>query len=188
MCVEQKRNWLSLIRSNDLVWHRPIHNWIRTLPTDILTSPQGSFAALRKNYWHTGVDIYVQVNKATVYAVEHGVVVAIEKFTSRKQNADWMDTDAVLVESAEHVVVYGEVVSSVPVGQRVYRGDVIAQVERVLYSGARRDIRGHSPFMLHLELHKPGTRTTYDWKVGDPRPESLLDPTKLLVEAYERCV
>jgi hypothetical protein len=35
--------------------------------------------------------------------------------------------------------------------------------------------------MLHLELHKLGTRQTVVWKLGESQPESLINPLMKLV-------
>jgi len=157
------------------VWGFPVESWLPR--AGALTSPQGAFGARRGSFIHTGVDLYVR-GQARVLAVEDGRVVAIERFTGPEMHPRWLETQAVLVEGASGVVVYGEVTPACEVGQRVERGACIARVSPVLAKGAERwDIPGHSRFMLHLELHRAGTRATCDWCADQARPRTLLDPT-----------
>ena len=60
-------------------------------------------------------------------------------------------------------------------GSHVLRGSAVGKVLRVL----RRD-KGRPLAMLHLELMRSGSRTTLWWKLDQPQPEALLDPTKFL--------
>lgn len=147
-------------------------------------SKEGKFGAVRTHDVHTGVDIYTREG-APVLAIEAGTVVAIEQFTGAPESPWWLRTLAILVEGDSGVFVYGEVTPAVTVGDSVEPGQQIAVVAPVLHPGDERtDIPGHSRFMLHLELHKLGTRTTCWWKLDAPQPESLLDPMPILVRAW----
>ncbi len=139
----------------------------------------GAFATKRKYDTHTGVDLYTPVG-TIVKAVEDGVVVAIEHFTGAPESPWWNSTDAVLVEGASGVVVYGEIMPSpeMAVGKVVKRKEKIGSVLQVL----KKSKEGSHVSMLHMELHKPGTKFTEAWV--DSKPETLLDPTPLLLKAF----
>jgi murein DD-endopeptidase MepM/ murein hydrolase activator NlpD len=135
----------------------------------------GAFGAVRRHDVHTGVDLYAEEDAAAL-AVEDGVVVAVEDFTGPGAGSPWwLDTQAVLVEGASGVVLYGEVHPAVGVGDVVRRGDVVGRVRRVL-----RHDKGRPTAMLHVELHARGTRASAWWRHGEPRPAALLDPTEHL--------
>jgi murein DD-endopeptidase MepM/ murein hydrolase activator NlpD len=141
----------------------------------------GAFAAKRTHHTHEGVDLYCPQG-TPVFAVEPGEIVAIIPFTGSRAEPPspwWRDTDAVLVEGASGVVVYGEIVSAIGrrVGDHVQRGEPVGCVLQVLTKD-----KGYPMSMLHLELHVRGTRYAYDWL--DERPPSLLDPTPFLFAAH----
>lgn len=142
----------------------------------------GAFSTQRKHEKHTGLDLYC-MDDTNVFAVESGTVVNIEHFTGEWDNSPWWEnTDCIMIEGATGVVCYGEV--SVPywisVGRKVFRGEHIANVKRVLKQGKERpDIPGHRTSMLHMELYPFGTR-----KASNGFEENLLqDPTPFLLEA-----
>ncbi len=140
----------------------------------------GAFGAWRRHDRHTGVDLYA-LEGTSVVAVEDGTVVGVEMFTGPEAGSPWWrPTWAVLVEGVSGVVVYGEIVTPVQMQTSVKVGDPMGYVARVLKGESRADIPGHMPSMLHIELYRPGTRATVMWQLGDPQPESLLDPTPLL--------
>jgi hypothetical protein len=74
-------------------------------------------------------------------------------------------------------VVYGEVTSTVAVGDMLEAGACLGHVARVL-----RNDKGRPTCMLHIELHRHGARTAPPWDTLDARPETLLDPTPLLLD------
>jgi hypothetical protein len=99
-------------------WRWPLPNVPKLLP-----DTPGRFGAVRKHDVHTGVDLYCAVS-AKVVAVEAGEVVAIEPFTGPDAASPWwLSTEAVLVEGASGVVVYGEVHPEVQVGDQLEAGD-----------------------------------------------------------------
>ena len=135
----------------------------------------GQFGAIRTHDVHTGIDLYCEPG-ADVYAVEYGIVVAIENFTGPKAESDWWhDTQAVLIEGPTGVICYGEIEAKLSVGDQIVAGEPIGQVKTVL----RKD-KGRPMTMLHLELYRPGTRETTWWYHGEPQPDNLLDPGCLL--------
>lgn len=141
----------------------------------------GAFGVKRKHHTHEGVDLYCPQG-TPVYTVEPGEIVAIFPFTGLRAEPPspwWRETDALLVEGASGVVVYGEIQTRVGlvVGDRVPAGSLVGYVVQVLTKD-----KGYPMSMLHLELHELGTRCAYDWT--DERPPSLLDPTSFLFNAY----
>jgi len=137
----------------------------------------GAFGVKRKHHTHEGVDLYCPVD-TFVTPVEKGVVVAVIPFTGPDADPPspwWLPTQAVLVEGASGVVVYGEVIALVNPGWEVNRGTRLGLVRQVLTKD-----KGYPMSMLHLELHVPGTRNAFDWV--DEKPPSLLDPTPFLKE------
>jgi len=147
-----------------------------------LPDAPGGFGAVRRHDVHTGVDLYTYPGMP-VLAVEDGTVVSVEKFTGPDAGSPWWnDTQAVLVEGASGVVVYGEMIplDKVQVGADVLRGDCLGCVRTVL-----RQDKGRPTTMLHLELMRPGSRETVWWQHGEEMPACLLDPTRHLERALE---
>lgn len=139
---------------------------------------QGAFGVARKHDVHTGVDLYTH-NGAPVRALQAGEVVKIEDFTGAKaQSPWWNETQAVLVENDEGVIVYGEMTpkDGLSVGSKIQAGDLLGQVKQVL----KKDKGKNPPSMLHLEYMRKGSRDTLWWQLGEPQPASLLSPDVLL--------
>lgn len=140
----------------------------------------GAFGTKRKYDFHTGIDLYCN-DKDSVFAVEDGVVVAIEQFTGRKVESDWWcDTFAIMIEGCSGVINYAEIyLPALKVGDIIKKNDFIANVKQVLKSNKlRQDIENHSCSMLHFELYKHGTVEFVDWI--NKKPDNLLDPTEIL--------
>jgi murein DD-endopeptidase MepM/ murein hydrolase activator NlpD len=151
-------------------WCWPLPNVPKLLP-----DTPGRFGAVRKHDVHTGVDLYCAVSTKVV-AVEAGEVVVIEPFTGPDAASPWwLSTEAVLVEGASGVVVYGEVHPEVQVGDQLEAGDRVGRVMRVLPED-----KGRPTSMLHLELMVAGARTTVWWLLDKPQPPALRDPTPYL--------
>lgn len=143
----------------------------------------GAFGHVRRNHVHEGVDLYCP-DGTPVVTVEPGIVVAVIAFTgpgAEPPSPWWHDTQAVLVEGASGVVVYGEVIAERKIGDRVAAGDHLGRVTPVL----RKD-KGRPMTMLHLELHRHGERDAYEWTEEGGRPPSLLDPTPHLLAMTDR--
>ena len=140
----------------------------------------GAFGAVRRHDVHTGVDLHCPEGSLVV-AIEPGVVAAVLAFTGSGAGSPWWnDTDAVLVEGSSGVVVYGEVraAADVRVGTRVSAGDPLGRVVRVL-----RHDKGRPMSMLHVELYAAGVRDPVWWRLGEPMPAGLCDPTPLLAQS-----
>lgn len=140
----------------------------------------GSFAYKRKNHIHEGVDLYCDEG-TPVYAMEGGRVVAIIPFTGEQDGSPWWhDTEAVLIEGESGVILYGEIApdTNLKVGMSLKQGALIGHVKQVL----KKD-KGRPMSMLHLEFHEKGTRHAEEWPVNGKKPNSLKDPTPLLLRS-----
>jgi murein DD-endopeptidase MepM/ murein hydrolase activator NlpD len=150
------------------------------MPANSTGLPQGehpgAFGVVRAHHVHEGVDLYCP-DGTSVFAVEDGIVVAVQPFTGVGANMPWWeDTTVILVEGACGVVAYGEVSSVVAPGQRVVAGQRLGEVVRVLKVD-----KGRPMSMLHLELHEAGSRSCPEWTVLGGRPTTLRDPTEFLL-------
>lgn len=158
----------------------PLKNYRGQIPP----GDEGSFGKVRESDVHTGVDLHCPEG-TPVYAIEDGVVVAVDDFTGVEESGPdaeygYLYTQAVMVEGHSGVVTYGEVVPSVKKGNRVKEGDEMGLIANIFPL----DYKGPCPSvaMLHFELYKPSTKITTWWNKGEDQPESLLDPTSLLRE------
>lgn len=173
----------------------------------------GAFGAVRLHDIHTGIDLYCR-DGTSVFAMVDGEVVAYEQFTGPPRFPWWNTTYALIVKPTLkylerddlsrtiHYICYGEIVSHLQVGDKIYKGTIIGNVKAVLPPDRiRKDIPGHSNAMLHLEMYDE----TYDveknywdiWDFGDvetkipvvfpitdQRPKYLIDPTPLLARYH----
>lgn len=138
-------------------------------------TPEGEFAAVRKFDIHTGVDLYCDPG-TKVYAVEDGIVIAVEDFTGPKAGSPWWnDTQAILIKGQSGVICYGEVDCLVNSKDKVIEGQLLGIVKTVL----KKD-KGKPMTMLHFELYEPYVVESVVWNLNKPKPKGLLDPTDLL--------
>ena len=140
----------------------------------------GAFGVTRKFHTHEGVDLYC-LNGDPVYCMEHGIVKCIVPFTGEHAGSPWWhNTFAVVVEGEHGVINYGEISPHplLKVGDRVQQGDHIGDVVEVLLKD-----KGRPRSMLHLELRTRGPFHLETWEPHEVKPEWLLDPTPLLLEA-----
>lgn len=158
----------------------PVPHWPLKAPP-IWPDAPGHFGARRKFDYHTGIDLYCPLGTEVV-AVEAGTVVLVEWFTGTLAGSPWWnDTQAVLVEGASGVLVYGEINPFVAVGQSIRAGDVLGVVDTPVL----KRFKGRPTTMLHFEWMTPGSRTTLWWPVEHPQcPPNLKDPTPLLHPLY----
>jgi hypothetical protein len=179
-----------------MTWHNPLrfHYLVPTCDpesfrafnrrtTGIPCTPHpGSWGAVRKYHVHEGVDLYCEEGTC-VRPVEPGIVVAVIPFTGTEGDSPWWnDTQAVLVEGASGVVVYGEIITSLKVGDPIVCGgtndDTIIGVVRTVL----KIDKGRPMSMLHLELHTRDARDAPAWLRGEEKPSTLRDPTEFLLE------
>jgi murein DD-endopeptidase MepM/ murein hydrolase activator NlpD len=142
----------------------------------------GAFGIERHNHNHTGVDLYAPYG-TPVRAMERGKIIAIEWFTGPTVNMPWWNnTRAIYVEGMSGVINYGEIqeYTGLKVGDIVEEGRYIGYVVTVL-----RKYKGRPMSMLHLELYDHGYMDTWgEWKIGQPKPVHLKDPTYLLLAVH----
>ncbi len=169
---------LQLIQTDDTLSFQTMRAGATGLP---LAPHPGAFGVSRQHHRHEGVDFYCPEG-TPVHAVEDGVVVRVMGFTGPKADSPWWhDTDAVLIEGASGVVLYGEIAPQVKEGDRVTAGQVVGHIVQVL-----REDKGRPMSMLHLELHTAGTRDCYEWTDESGKPPSLQDPTPYLLPLAEK--
>ena len=149
-------------------------------PIPIGDKHPGAFGINRHEHVHTGVDLYAPYG-CPVRAMEKGKIIAIDWFTGPSIKMSWWnDTRAVYIEGETGVFNYGEIqeFSNLKVGDIVEQGQYIGYVLTVL-----KKYKGRPMSMLHLELYDNGFIDTWgEWKIGEPKPEHLKDPTWILAE------
>ncbi len=137
----------------------------------------GSFGHKRKYDIHTGVDLYVPI-ETPVYAMEEGEVIKVAPFTGPHAGLPWWNnTDAVYIKSTNIVILYGEIQSTVKIGDYIEPGQLIGHVIEVLKTN-----KGRPTSMLHLEMHTQDSTAWYLWEELNNKPEKLLDPTPYLLQ------
>ncbi len=153
--------------------------WKSPLKTLIYPDAPGQFGAIRKYDIHTGIDFYCNAG-SLVTAVEDGVIIAIEIFTGPAVGSSWWnETYAVLVRGVSGVVLYGEVnieYMTLKVGDVISAGQAIGRIGTPVL---KKD-KGRPRHMLHLELMKYTATQSLEWKLNEPQPDLLLDPTPYL--------
>jgi phosphopantothenoylcysteine decarboxylase len=174
------------------VWRYPVYHYSILKSKFIPTGKHpGAFGVARKYDHHTGVDLYCSKD-AHVFAMERGVVVAVEDFTGEKAGSPWWNnTRSVLVAGATGVINYGEITENpgITVGRVVQKNEMIGFVKPVLKDSKKRsDIPYHSTSMLHIELYAHGTTKSISWGLDEDQPDNLLDPTPFLIEAVKSSV
>jgi len=143
----------------------------------------GAFGINRHQHVHTGVDLYAP-HGCPVRAMEAGKIIQISWFTGAPIDMPWWnDTRAVYIDGPTGVFCYGEIQEypNLKVEDTVEEGQVIGYVLTVL-----KKYKGRPMSMLHLELYDHGyTNIWREWKIGDPKPEYLQDPSKFLFDEIE---
>jgi murein DD-endopeptidase MepM/ murein hydrolase activator NlpD len=158
------------------MWIFPLLQYRANLP---LKGHPGAFSTPRRFDIHTGVDLYCPAN-TPVLAVESGTVVLINLFTGPKVGSPWWhETSFVGIQGPSGVVIYGEILPQVKLGQRVEAGKVVGLVQQVL----KKD-KGKPMTMLHLELYKNICEPVV-WELNTNCPVDLLDPTNYLLNCLK---
>lgn len=142
----------------------------------------GAFGVKRKHHIHEGVDIYA-IDNAEVRSMCEGTVIGIHYFTGPEVNQPhWLTTQCVMVDTKYGVLNYGEITPHphLEVGSKVKRGTLLGNVTRVL-----KNDKGRPLHMLHFERYVQGTTEFLSaWDLDMPKPEKLVDPTLLLMYAF----
>ena len=121
---------------NDILWPVP-QSHSKMLPRD---GASGCFWENRGDRFHCGVDIYAPLG-CDVLAVDAGVVVRTELFTSPEMINYWNDTLAVTIKHECRLIIrYAEMGDLLcHVGQKVRRGENIGHVGQVLQPARIKD-------------------------------------------------
>lgn len=138
----------------------------------------GAFGVKRKHDIHKGIDLYCPED-TPVYAIEDGTVALMEAFTGVNAGCPWWEeTEGIYIRGESGIFCYGElkINPSLRVGDKVAWGTRIGNIRRVL----KKD-KGRPTTMLHLAL-KSHMTTGVPWKLGEPQPDNLLDPTEILID------
>lgn len=159
------------------MYHAPLEN-MPEIPTG---DHVGAFGVVRKHHIHEGVDLYCEPH-SVVYAMESGIVKYVGQFTGKEVGSPWWNTTyCVMIEGETVLLNYGEVVSLVNVGEIVKAGDPIARVVPVL-----KKYKGKPMCMLHIERYKMfATKPIKEWTLGNQKPYTLLNPTRILLTVGE---
>ena len=152
-----------------------------------INSHPGAFGCARKHNFHEGVDLYGEPGD-WVYAIQTGFVVANAAFTGPLVGFGWWNnTDAVIIKDDNGYFVYGELKSTLQVGDMVASGAKVGELVPVLPENKKRDdIPEHSVTMLHLERYNNDYKIEMgwaSWEQRDSRPYYLEDPTPFLINA-----
>lgn len=145
----------------------------------LLPDEVGRFGAIRRHEHHSGIDLYCELG-TKVIAVEDGEVIAIEHFTgplSTPSSPWWNPTQAVLVRSADHVLVYGEITASVEIGQKVKGGEIVGIVDKPVL----RHFKGRPTVMMHFEKLDAAATKSCIWPLDQNCPMDLKDPKDVLM-------
>lgn len=80
----------------------PIKNYKYEIPQG---NHLGAFGTIRKHDIHTGIDLYCEKD-TPIYAIENGIIIAIEWFTGPSINIPWWnDTKAIAIKSKSGTVI-----------------------------------------------------------------------------------
>lgn len=145
-----------------------------------LPGDPGYFGTVRLHDIHTGIDRYCD-DGDEVFAIEDGVIVAIEQYTGEWAGSPWWNnTSAIMIEGESGVICYGEItpLTFLQVGDKIIKSNLIGHVAQVL----KVDKGKNPPSMLHLELYTHGTSQSVWWRLGEDQPLNLLNPIKLIYE------
>lgn len=172
------------ISSENIIWFPQSLEKHRGIP---INSHPGAFGCARKYNFHEGVDLYGDKGDY-IYAIKSGTVVANAPFTGPATGYHWwLDTNAVTVQDDSGFFVYGELYSTLKVGDQVSRGSKIGELVPVLPEHKyRADIPAHSVTMLHLERYNTSYSPDMGWASWDERklrPSYLEDPTPFLIKS-----
>ena len=170
------------------VWPVP-KSYIKTIPKN---GQQGSFWEHREDRHHCGIDIYAPVG-SEVLAIEDGMVITVDHFTSPKEIPYWNETYYILLKNQDNYLCkYAELQEvTVKVNEYVKAGQVIGHIGQVLN---KNKINTSSPVyiqklkrinnlsMLHFELIQNHVNDSNEYLAGNcfgnHKPEAIINPHK----------
>lgn len=131
----------------------------------IMPVPEGTFRAVRKHDIHLGVDIYMPEGTEVIFpstfklTATDAVVRKIETFTgpnSFPPTPWWNETKSVILQcnNSGRFFIFGEIETSLKVGDIIKPGDVVGTVSKVL-----KTYKGIPQSMLHFEIWNHGYET-----------------------------
>lgn len=154
----------------------------------------GGFLEHRGDRKHCGLDIYAEQG-CNVFAIESGVVIFVDIFTSKEMIPYWNTTYQIIIKGESGLFYRFAELNDFLVkrNEQVTEGQIIGHVGQVLHKDA---ITEKSPLyiqrlkkqnhcsMLHLEIYnsEPIDSEMYlggNW-FGNNKPEKALDPAKIL--------
>lgn len=134
----------------------------------------GAFGVKRKYHTHEGIDLYCK-DGTEVLSLTDGIIIDKGWFTGTLAGSSWWrDTQYVSIQTDNYVFVYGEIISSLNIGDRVFIGDTIGNVKEVLIKN-----KGRPKSMLHLEVYESKFYTSPKEWINE-RPLGLIDPLVVL--------
>lgn len=149
----------------------------------------GAFNVKRKYDVHEGIDLYCN-NNTLVYPMLSGEVLNIGLFTGDKVGSPWWEeTYYITIYNKQRniTICYGEIHKPLlKIGENISKSHLISKVKNVLdESKIRKDIPGHSNYMLHLEIYEGKEPDVFsgNLKLKDPTPfvlESMGSSPKFL--------
>lgn len=142
---------------------------------DLHVNSQNKFGGIRKYDIHTGIDLFCE-EFSNVYAIESGQVINKNQFTGEEVGSPWWNSTDFLLIKGNFNFLYGEIESSLKIGDNVKEGDIIGRVKKVLKVD-----KGLPMCMLHLELYDNDYKGNGEiWNLGEEQPPMLLDPTDII--------
>jgi len=119
---------------------------------------------------HVGIDLFAAAGDRVV-AVEDGRIVAFYPFL---RAATGEMSYALLVAHDGYVANYGEVREASLRDRALSLGDTVSSGQELAEISDTRQ--------LHFETYLPGTRHGQSWRHGAPRPDRVMNPTRLLLD------
>mgnify|MGYP000638560962 CR=1 FL=1 len=160
---------------------KPLENFVYP------TNPQNLFGAVRKHDIHTGIDLFCPENEI-VHAISDCIVSKIGYFTGTKSIPEtpwWNDTEYVICktiwENKTLYFLYGELLSSVSVGDILMAGSPLGSIKRVI-----KNDKGLPTTMLHFEIYKSLPENPVFWYHNEEQPDILINPETIINKALNR--
>lgn len=145
---------------------------------------QNRFGAVRKYDIHTGIDLFTNIVEP-VYAMTDSLVVQVGWFTgidAVPESPWWNPTKYVICQTQYNndilYFLYGEISTSLEVGQYLKAGDLIGNVLEVLKNN-----KGLPTSMLHFEVYKSLPERPLFWYHNQEKPVILMNPEPFISEA-----